>query len=221
MPADWEPDNDTIQYGDSIGMTKTQVVDDMGHFKVDRTTIHPDMTSADWQVSARAWLDKFAAKKGCKPKTDATGTPTVWNRLNKNSAEGQALKERWMKYRGCKPPTDPHDDALYSVTEMGLLKAELQPKAEAFRPAAKVVEKPEPFAPIGIAVSNAIEAEEGCLNVEHLRASDHAHPLCRGIATPQCRAHHRRRSIRVSHRQGVSIPNGPGRTGRATGTDRN
>jgi hypothetical protein len=88
-----------------------------------------------------------------------SGAPTIWHRFNKESAEGQDLKERWKKFRGCRPPDDPNDETLFMVSDNGLyLEAGPQPKAEAFRPAVvDAEEREQSFAPIDDVLDKIID----------------------------------------------------------------
>jgi hypothetical protein len=57
MPDDWQPDDATKQYGHDIGLTDAEIDADLARFKTRHTRTNPGK-SADWQASAREWLDK-------------------------------------------------------------------------------------------------------------------------------------------------------------------
>jgi hypothetical protein len=57
MPDDWRPDDETKCRGRDIGLTDAEIDADLARFKTRHTRTNPGK-SADWQASAREWLDK-------------------------------------------------------------------------------------------------------------------------------------------------------------------
>jgi hypothetical protein len=72
LPLDWTPGAELLAYGFGIGLTANETKDDLERFGVHCTQKHPDRKSADWNVDARQWLDRFAIKLKRKPIDPAT-----------------------------------------------------------------------------------------------------------------------------------------------------
>jgi hypothetical protein len=110
LPLDWTPSTELAAYGFGIGLTADETKNDLERFRAHCTQKHPDRKSADWNVDARQWLDRYATKLNRKPidpasiQTDEkTGksfvVPKGFFRVDMSSAAGKVWEsfDRYLK----------------------------------------------------------------------------------------------------------------------------